>query len=509
MEDFSFDELKARKLINFLLEYDIKIYKKLVPEINKLDSEAIEKLFNGDADYDFNVKNQKIFKKLLDKFENFQNILEQWYKDEKYYEYIKILWSKYPCIEDLKDSKMEEIEEKMESYLIDFKNWPQEIKEELKKLIDQTSDTRVFELKKEIDNKYCQISSILKELVSIKSVSKQWKDEKKLISINANNLFMNLIEYICIPIGIYGLGSKWYGEVIQDKEKRYLAKQLCNEYKCSKATSDYLVEQSINDIKSNNFCGNYELPLNNQYDDVVEFNCNNGKLDNLGTLKKFKTFFKNNYVWGIHAGLSFINLFWSIHELRQTFKEADKIKGYETKLNNIIMAFKSHQELIGILPDNFNEATKHIKYILSLIKEDQKNLSDLIQEIIKRIEIQNSQKDKSVKGIFSSLGLLVFGVVGGVVTGGGTAIIYGVSSLANVISLAVNSKNYTESSNYLKQYHELLKKAMDEKSKMEKQYDELVAKLMEMVDKEKEKLEDEPKFDLYSSMSSISTNLDK
>ena len=50
---------------------------------------------------------------------------------------------------------------------------------------------------------------------------------------------------------------------------------------------------------------------------------------------------------------------------------------------------------------------------------------------------------------------------------------------------------------------------MDEKSKMEKQYDELVAKLMEMVDKEKEKLEEEPKFDLYSSMSSISTNLDK
>ena len=249
--------------------------------------------------------------------------------------------------------------------------------------------------------------------------------------------------------------------------------------------------------------------MNNQYDEVVNINCDNGKLDNLGPLKKLKTFFKNDYVNGLHAGLSFINLFWSIHELRQTFKEADKIKGYEKELNTIIMAFKSHQELIGILPDNFDEATKHIKYILSLIKEDQTNLSNLIQEIIKRIEIQNSQKDKSVKGIFSSLGLLVFGAVGGIVTGGGTAIVYGVSSLANVISLAVNSKNYTESSNYLKQYHELLKRAMDEKSKMEKQYDELVAKLMEMVDKEKEKLEEEPKFDLYSSMSSISTNLNK
>jgi len=67
------------------------IHKKLLPEINKFDSDAIEMLFNGIGEYDYNIKNKIIFKKLLDKFENFQNVLEQWYKDKKYYKYLKVL----------------------------------------------------------------------------------------------------------------------------------------------------------------------------------------------------------------------------------------------------------------------------------------------------------------------------------------------------------------------------------------------------------------------------------
>ena len=77
MEDVSFNELKARELINFLLLNDINLYKKLVPEINRLNSEAIESLFNGEINYDYNIKNKGILKKLLDKFENFQVLLEE------------------------------------------------------------------------------------------------------------------------------------------------------------------------------------------------------------------------------------------------------------------------------------------------------------------------------------------------------------------------------------------------------------------------------------------------
>ena len=135
MEDISFNEIKARELINFLLLNDINLYKKLVPEINRLNSEAIENLFNGEINYDYNIKNKSILKKLLDKFENFQVLLEEWYKDKKYYEYLKTLWIKYPIIEDLKGRNMKEIEEIMKSLSIEFKSWPQEINIILRNLL--------------------------------------------------------------------------------------------------------------------------------------------------------------------------------------------------------------------------------------------------------------------------------------------------------------------------------------------------------------------------------------
>lgn len=38
------------------------IHKKLLPEINKFDSDAIEMLFNGIGEYDYNIKNKIILK---------------------------------------------------------------------------------------------------------------------------------------------------------------------------------------------------------------------------------------------------------------------------------------------------------------------------------------------------------------------------------------------------------------------------------------------------------------
>ena len=402
----------------------------------------------------------------------------------------------------------------MESYLIDFKSWPQEIKDDFKRLIDQTSNTRVFELKKEIDNKYCKIGSILNELVCIKNISKKWKDEGKLFSINAENMALNIFQNICIPIGLFTFGKQWYDKVIADKEKRRLIKYFCTNHNYTKSEALDLANKCVNDVENNGICGKYDFLFKDQSggNDVLNINADKGKLNNLEPLKKAKTFFKSKLVWGIHAGLSFINLFWSIYELRQTYKEADMIRTYGKRLDEIINTFKSHQMELGVLSDNFYEAAKRIKYVLSLIREDQKNLSDLIKEIIKRIEFQDSQKDKSVKGIISSIGLGIFGLAGGIVTSGLTNIVpviaYGVSSLANIISLAIHAQNLSESSKYLKQYNALLKKSMEERSKMEKYYDELVEKLIEMVGKEKDKLEECPKFDLYSSISSISTNFD-
>ena len=64
-EDYSFDEIRARKVVTSLLKKDAIIYRKLIPEIEKLDSESFENLFSGEAEYKYNIKNQNKLKKLL------------------------------------------------------------------------------------------------------------------------------------------------------------------------------------------------------------------------------------------------------------------------------------------------------------------------------------------------------------------------------------------------------------------------------------------------------------
>ncbi len=97
-DDISFDEVKARELVYFLLNNDTNIFRKLIPDIKSLNSESFENLFQGipykknsndEEGYNYNVKNKKMFEKLLDKFDNFYVVNDAWYKDKKYYPYLK------------------------------------------------------------------------------------------------------------------------------------------------------------------------------------------------------------------------------------------------------------------------------------------------------------------------------------------------------------------------------------------------------------------------------------
>ena len=120
MVDYNeFDEVKARELVYFLLDNDTNIFKKFIPDIKLFNSESFEKLFQGipykknayDNDgYIYNVKNKKMFEKLLDKFDNFYVVLDAWYKDKKFYPYIKQIWIRYISIQNLKGKDDKELE---------------------------------------------------------------------------------------------------------------------------------------------------------------------------------------------------------------------------------------------------------------------------------------------------------------------------------------------------------------------------------------------------------------
>jgi hypothetical protein len=179
--EFTFKEEKARDLVYYLLENDASVFKKLIPEIKAMDSESFENLFRGipfkgknsEDGYNYNVHNKKQFENLLDKFDNFWIILDDWYLDKKYYQYIKDLWINYICIEKLQKKNEKGIESLLSSYDIDYKNWPKSIKDDFKKKIRATKKTRILDPQKE--------EEFEKTRSGIKKLLKQLNDFKKKI----------------------------------------------------------------------------------------------------------------------------------------------------------------------------------------------------------------------------------------------------------------------------------------------------------------------------------------
>ena len=520
-DEILFDEDKARKLVYLLLSNDI-VNKKLIPEIKALNSEAFEKLFQGiqfktnenDEDgYNYNVKNKKAFKKLLNKFDNFYVILDAWYKDKKYYQYLNKLWSKYISIENLICNDDKETVNKIEMILkqneIDYPSWPNDIKNEFLILVKSTEDTRIMELKKEIDNKFSEFNTIIDELILFQNKCKD-KPDIKNYEINTNNMITTVLGTIMLPIA---LASSEGLEAIDIKQIKSVKRLLVDEDiedKFSPEKISYYVDKFARKIKGESGTKIHNLKFEQTFRESnynfyrgkleAEVRCTNGKIDNLNISQKAKAFLKNKWVCGLHMILSFLNLAWSVYELTQTYKGFKVVKEYEKELNEIRTSFNIHKNEIGILPDDFTEARIKIMEVKDKIREDQLRLRKLIEKIMKSIASQESQKTKAKAQFVGSLALGVFGAIGGITTCNGTAVIYGISTVANVISAVSSGTNIIMSEKILKTLRDLLEKAFDLNKEIEDEIEALITELNSRID-------EQPKFDLSRSNTSVSTNL--
>ena len=525
-DEILYNESKARELVYFLLRNDINTYKKLIPEIKSLNSEAFEKLFQGipfkkDANdeygYDYNVKNKKEFKKLLNKFDNFSVILDAWYNDQKYYEYLKDLWSKYISIENLVCNDDIETEKKIKEILkqnkIDYENWPEKIKDEFLILVKSTEDTRIMELKNEIDNKFSEFNCIIEELVHFKEKVKDIPDIKNY-EINAQNMITKMLGTIMLPIAF---ASQQGVNAINVKQIKSVKKLIWNNdlkkliWDNSLEEASYIdtineyVDKFVNKIKGNSGTEFYNLRV--QYDEFCDIKsvnakvkCTDGKIDNLNISQKAKAFLKSKWVCGLHAVLSFLNLGWSVYELTQTYQGFKVLKEYEKKFIEIRTSFNLHKKEIGILPDDFEESRKKIMDVINKIRQDQINLQNLLEDIMKNIKYQEGQQTKAKAQFLSSIALGATGLVGGIYTCNGTAVMYGISTVANIISTVSSGSNYLMSKKIVKGLNELLEKAINLNKEIQDEIDNLINEL-------NSRIKEEPKFDLNESYSSISTNL--
>ena len=182
----------------------------------------------------------------------------------------------------------------------------------------------------------------------------------------------------------------------------------------------------------------------------------------------------------------------------------EQVKKYNIDLEEIVSQFNIHKNEIGILPNDLKEATERIKNVLGKIRNDQKNLRDLIEKIEKSINFQESQKKKSLIGLGVSGFLGVTGAIGGLITFNGTSIVYGISSVANIFSAIAHTSNLIMAKNIIGQLKKTLDKAHEEEKKIEQQIDNLINELIKRIQQDSD-----PKFGLnisFSSISSFSTN---
>ena len=470
----AFDEKKARDLVYDLLKNDIKSFKNLIPEIRNMDSNSFKNLFHGipfkgknheDDGYDYQVQSRKQFEKLIEKFDNFWVVLDNWYLDGKYYKYLKELWINYICIENLR--KKDEISRELilSSNSIDYKNWPKDIKDDFSKVIQVTTNTIIIKKKPKYEKIQSQIQTLMDQLNIFKNSASKEPDLREY-TINNEKIIDKIEAYI------KKYGKKFFGFLQNSKMSKNLG--LLSIIPFVSATyfnlQDNKSENYLSNYKNYNYITDFEYDDEDcneysDYDDEDDYdNENNGEnSDNFNLEENSKKILENGAFCTIYVAASFLCLGWSVYGFCKTYKDLKKIEEdlekYEKSLKKIEKNFKDHKIQIGILPDDPEEAIEIIKGIYNKICKDYNDLEDLIKEIYKSLAEAKNLKEESKLRLACSGILGAIGIVGSVVIPNTYSFWYGVSSISNAVSTIANSASYISSSKKIDELNTILERA--------------------------------------------------
>ena len=183
-DNINIDEEKARNLVRILLENDIIFYKDLIPVIDNLSSEDFKALFIGKCEYDYKTNNKEQIQRLAHKFENFSIILYHCHKNDQYNQYLKEIWIEYPYLEDLNKIKDEKkISAELGKLLKNYNSWPDNIKQELIKIIKNTQINN-HKIKEMIKKENAELYNTLQRLSEIENNFSNENDDEYLTKNN-------------------------------------------------------------------------------------------------------------------------------------------------------------------------------------------------------------------------------------------------------------------------------------------------------------------------------------
>ncbi len=391
-----FNEVKAREVTNYLLKNDIKIYRQFIPLINNFNSQQLEKLFNGIEEYDYKIKIHYHFQLLIAKFNNFKNLLLEWYEDNENYIYLKELWLKNISLESLINMKESEIEQCLENKDIYINKWPKDKKDIFLQNLRNSQNT----IYKKIKRFFLSIPERIKKLLEIiNSLSKEL--EKKGVGDIASNLLnygssIALILFNCPQLGAY--------------------KDICKDF-ISNLTSKISFKEGIEYIKKN--LSNYKGTLKSIY-------------DNKGTK-------------ALYVLTSLYNLGSSIYNIYSINKLMEKIENenYENQIKNLAKEFRNDRENIhrDLNSCDISQYDKILEEGITKIEGHKNKLSYIIIGINKYIQEVEEKTSSQISSLIGDIAQFGIGIIGGIVTGGATSGLYFVNAGLNAFSVILNGVN--------------------------------------------------------------------
>ena len=445
MEDLDsetdFDEMSARDITQTILEDDVKIYKKFLPEIKKLDSKSFKNMFYGNKNYCYNIRNRMQFNLLLDKFDNFKILLDEWYEDPDTYHYIKELWVNYIGLESLKDKNESEIQNFLLSKNIDYKSWPERIKNRFKLICNNTTNTIINKFRKV----YQKLPEIVKKILGmIYSASEYCLQKGEKILSNY------MVQYL---LSIFG------GFINIGLNNISLIKGICCDLSSKFKISDFTFQKCIEFLKKN--AKNYK--------------------------ELAKTGFESKFALISYGIASVYKLYSSINSYNEIKNTMKKIEGFEKALDELEKNFQNHKNLI----DSRLESTESrdikslndtIESCIILVNADKSLVTKLIREINSCLEESRKAKKKEIVNLIGSIIQTGVGIAGAVLTGGFTCVLYIGGFLLNGASVVLNGINIDNLGTNIKDLEGILQRAQN----LDKEVDEELEKIRVILSENKD-----------------------
>ena len=461
-DPLEFDAKTARKLVKFLLSED-NVYRECLNYILLFDEKQLENLFKGNEDYKKypyrNIEDKNQFKYLLMKFEDYSDILFEWYKDESRYDDLIKLWKSQLNITNLNKLSNEDLEKKLvtagisniDIFMIDFRS-----------IVNNSIESKSSDIKNYLKEEYKDFYSLIETSIDFQEDPVLSNEEnKEIFELNFKNIVSKLVQ-TSFPLVKKYIKDKYLN--LNTLSKIQLESEMLNKLK--NAVIDEI--KGINKINSSEGVG-----FNNVSEIINAFK--NGNIVEKMT-EGIQNHFNNPAVAISYLTMSFMNLSVAAKTYYNNSVEFNaKQEKYSTEMKNINNDFEMHKKEIGLIDlDNYKESMKKIEKVGKKIYQDKLKVQKFIENLDKEeANIKDEKKKKGIKDALKCAGGIFGSAIGFVATGGILAAIYASAFIISGIAMGLNIADLIKMKKQLNIYK-------DFKEKENKKYEEIENSLADL-----------------------------